>query len=122
MNAMTTKEQIAAEMIGALNEHLSEITDRLDRYKGVMLGTPYVIELGLGFYLVAAENGGYKGDSITGKVVMYSPEKTQEVVEYVREQAPTVWGNARAVHIKDALFNESESVRKTIKHIAELSA
>ena len=122
MNAMTTNEQIAAEMISKLNAHLSEMTDQLDGLKGVMLGSPYVIEVCGGFYLVAADNGKYQGGAITGRVVMYSPEKTQAVVERLRQQAPTVWGDARAVHIKDALMNEIKSIRRTISYIANLSA
>lgn len=117
---MNDKQQAAKQIIATLSNALCEIDEQLNSYTSVLLGTPWVIEVCPSMYLVA-DGEGYRGGFVTGKTVMYSRERLDDVLETVRKSAPNVWGNARAVHIKDALAEERKKTCDLINKIEALT-
>lgn len=116
---MTNTQKAATDVVEILTNNLAKINDELQRYKDVLLGTPYVIEVSPDLYLVA-DGTGYRAGSIIGRTPQYTPERAADVVAYLRKTCPD-WGMARAVHIRHALLEEGRKTAEMIKKFEALT-
>ena len=109
------------ELIASISRNLAEIDNALELTKGVISGTPWVVELAPGLYLVN-KNETYRGGSITGQVVCYSPERIDQVLDYIKSQNVDVFDKPRKVYFNDALKNERRRTAELLDHINAVAA
>lgn len=102
------------DIISTTKAAIADIEQRLQRHASVINGTPWVIECAPGFYLVA-DGDGYRGGSITDGVACYSLERVTVAAHHIRKEHGSVFGNARHVHIVDALNSELSDLRGLLR-------
>lgn len=110
-----------ADITSSITEAIAEIDERLERHRKVINGTPYVIQLSPGLYLVA-DGEGYRGGSITGRVVCYSPERSSVAAAHVRKESAGVFDGACVMHIVDALKTERAALVEIRERFDALAA
>jgi hypothetical protein len=110
-----------AKLIASISSNLAEIDRALKLTKGVISGTPWVVELAPGLYLVN-KNETYRGGSITGRVVCYSPERIEQVLEYIKSEHAGAFREPRKVHFNDALRQERDRTAELLDHINAIAA
>lgn len=102
-------------VIHTMREELRAIEQKLALYSHTLIGTPYVVKLFPGMYLVPdADGNGYSARGITDGVMMYSAESAASAVALCRNAYPVEFADCRAVHIVDALRAEREDVARLL--------
>jgi hypothetical protein len=109
----------AEQVIESLTKAIQEINERLDGCSRVLTGTPWVVECCPGLYLTIDEQDKEKlrGGSITRRVVQFTPERIDEVVDRVKQQSAGVFDNARKVYYVDALRTERAALTDIIERL-----
>jgi hypothetical protein len=110
-----------ADLIASLAAEANEIDNRIDGLRSVITGTPWVIECCPGWYLVA-DGDKYRGGSILGGVIQYTPERIDAAVQYVRDNSEGVFDNARKVAFRDALRTERDALIDIAHKLEAVSA
>lgn len=110
------------EITAAISAEISRIEGAIMRAHGVLLGAPWVIECVKGLYLVVADSDGYRGGSIAGAVVCYTPERIDAAVQHVRESGDGVFDSARKVMYVDALRSELNCLNCLLIRLERLSS
>lgn len=110
-----------ADISSSITKQIAEIDERLERHRNVITGTPNVIQLSPGLYLVA-DGDRYRGGSITGRVVCYSPERSSAAAAHVRKESAGVFDNARVMGIVEALKTERAALVEIRERLDALAA
>lgn len=96
-----------------LRKYLAELLAARERMQGVIHGTPWVIRLAPGAYLVRCRDGeGYAAGSILA-ACCYSLARIDAAVRHVRHEQGDVFPDVKIEHIRNALLreiNETENV------------
>lgn len=112
-------------VIHTMREELRAIEQKLALYSHTLIGTPYVVKLFPGMYLVpegAPHATTYSARGITDGVMMYSAEGAARVVADCRKAYPVEFADCRAVHIVDALRAERDDVARLLEMIEGVPA
>ena len=109
-------------MIDNIKRQIADIEYAIKISEGTITGTPFVVELCHGLYLVADGEEGYRGGPITGCVPCYSPERIDAAVAHIVENHGHVFPHARKVYRRDALRTELEAARIILARLQEFVA
>lgn len=110
-----------ADISTSITKQIAQIDERLERHRNVINGTPYVIQLSPGLYLVA-DGERYRGGSINGRVVCYSRERSSVAAAHVRKESAGVFDDARVMHIVDALETERAALVEMRERLDAIAA
>jgi hypothetical protein len=99
----------------------AEIEERIERKRNVITGTPWIIECSPGLYLVA-DGEQFRGGSVLGRVVCYTPDSIDAAVQHVRDASDGVFPNARKISHREALEVELASMRDIIDRVQAVCA
>lgn len=110
-----------SDIISGVRAAIASIEARIEARRNVIVGCPWVIECAPGLYLVADGEGRFRGGSIDGRVAMYSPEKIDEAVAYVRANSGGVFAGARKVGYNAALERELAAMRDLAERAERLA-
>lgn len=105
-----------------LRTELRAIEGKLGLYDSMLIGTPFVVELFPGLYLVpegTPDAPVYSARGIVDGVMMYSAEGAARAVAACVQAYPHEFAECRAVHVVDALRTERESLRDLLRRIEE---
>ncbi len=102
------------KMIDTLKIEIANIEYALKISEGTITGTPWIVQLSEGLYLVAAGEEGYRAGSVAGCVVYYSPEKIDGAVAHILQEHGSVFPRARKVNRRDALRSELEANKRRL--------
>lgn len=110
-------------VLHTMREELRAIEQKLALYSRSLIGTPYVVKLFPGMYLVPdADGNGYSARGIVDGVTMYSAESAASAVALCRNAYPVEFCDCRAVHIVDALRAEREQLLRLLELCEEATA
>lgn len=112
------------EVLATMKETLAEIDQRIEAARGVLNGSPWIIELCHGLYLGQrkSESGedGFGGVGIVGGgLVFYTPGRIDAAVQHVIHSCHDIFPDARKVHHLDALHSERSAVSDLIARLSK---
>jgi hypothetical protein len=107
-------------MIEKMQTLVAELAAALELTNGVIDGTPWVIQMAPGAYLVSQPEGFGPGSVL--RTCCYSAQRIDAAVDTVREQCGAVFTGIRKMRRADALRLELEAARNILARMQQACA